>query len=86
MENAVHTRSLKRATELLGGAEALATYLNRSPTLVCRWLDGSLPVPDSVFLKVVDLLLDRGQSEHLTRGSSPISERDFGSGAKGDST
>ena len=46
----VHTRSLQRAAELVGGVDTLAHRLNVSPEKLEYWLSGVLPVPTEVFL------------------------------------
>ena len=46
-----------RAAETLGGVPAVASYLRVSPASVEDWLAGHMPIPDMVFLKLVDLLL-----------------------------
>ena len=46
-----------RAAERLGGVPAVASYLRVSTGSVEDWLAGKMPIPDMVFLKVVDLLL-----------------------------
>ncbi|HXJ52852.1 MAG TPA: YdaS family helix-turn-helix protein [Burkholderiales bacterium] len=61
----VHTRSLQRAAELVGGVDTLAHRLNVSPEKLEYWLSGVLPVPTEVFLALVDLILE----EHLSEAS-----------------
>jgi hypothetical protein len=60
---AVHKRALRRAIDLAGGTEPLATYLKVSPTAVKFWLNASSPLPDDMFLKIVDLLVERSLIE-----------------------
>ena len=59
MSAAVHKRALQRAIEIAGGADALARQLQVPPNAVRFWLNGSSPLPDDIFLKLVDLLLAR---------------------------
>ena len=59
MPVAVHKRALHRAVEMTGGADALARQLQVPPSAVRFWLNGSSPLPDDIFLKLVDLLLAR---------------------------
>lgn len=54
----VHQRCLVRARETLGGLEGLARYLHVSPSSASAWLEGQIPLPDLIFLRVIDLLLD----------------------------
>ena len=44
---------------MAGGADALARQLQVPPSAVRFWLNGSSPLPDDIFLKLVDLLLAR---------------------------
>lgn len=66
MPTAIHKRALKRAMDLAGGADALAAHLKVPPTGVRFWLGASGPLPDDVFLKLVDLLLDESLAELRT--------------------
>lgn len=66
MPSRIYRRALERGAELLGGEEALARYLRVSPTAVRAWLSGAAPCPGDVFLRVVDLLLERSVEEMKT--------------------
>jgi hypothetical protein len=48
---------------MTGGADALARQLQVPSTAVRFWLSGSSPLPDDIFLKLVDLLLARDAGE-----------------------
>lgn len=63
MRETLYTRALRRASELLGGENVLAARLRVSRTAVTLWMSGLAGVPDDVFLKVVDLLLERKLSD-----------------------
>ena len=63
----VHARALTRAAEILGGTEALVSYLNVPKSDLRRWMQGEARLPDHVFLKVVDLLAESEMSQ-LRRG------------------
>jgi hypothetical protein len=54
----VYRRSLAKARETVGGEAALARYLRSSRGVILAWLTGEEDIPDAVFLRVVDLLLD----------------------------
>jgi hypothetical protein len=54
----VHVRTLAKAAELLGGERALARYLRVPMPELFVWMRGASPLPDSVFLRAVDLVLD----------------------------
>jgi hypothetical protein len=60
---AIHKRALQRAIDLAGGVDPLAKQLNVPSTAVRFWLNGSSPLPGDVFLKIVDLILDRSLTE-----------------------
>jgi len=57
--NTVHTQALVRAAELAGGVDALAEKLAMSRLLVRAWVNGTQAVPSSIFLRIVDLLVDK---------------------------
>jgi hypothetical protein len=54
----VYVRALRRAAQSLGGVEALRAHLQVSMSQLAGWLHGEAPPPETVFLKVVDLLAD----------------------------
>lgn len=59
MPAAIHKRALQRAIEQAGGVEPLARDLQVPVSAVRFWMSSSSPLPDDVFLKLVDLLLAR---------------------------
>ena len=59
MQQTVHTRALHRAAEILGSTEALREYLGVELPRLLLWLQGRATPPPEVFLRTVDLLLDR---------------------------
>ncbi|HEX2197183.1 MAG TPA: hypothetical protein VHG88_00980 [Burkholderiales bacterium] len=59
MPAAIHKRALQRAIEQAGGVEPLARELEVPVSAVRFWMSASSPLPDDVFLKLVDLLLAR---------------------------
>jgi hypothetical protein len=69
----VRRRAFAKAVEILGGAELLAKHLRVSKALAIEWANGTLPIPDFVFLKVIDLILDVMSAEELS-GSIEIQE------------
>ena len=52
------TLALIRAARILGGPQALAEYLGASHQSVRAMLAENLPVPQWVFLKVIDVITD----------------------------
>jgi hypothetical protein len=63
VQQTVHTRALHRAAEILGGRVALCGYLDVRAGLLDLWMQGAWPPPLSVFLRVVDLLLEQQVKE-----------------------
>lgn len=63
MPTAVHKRALQRAIDLAGGVDPLARYLKVPPAALKFWLNASSPLPDDMFLKIVDVLLERSMME-----------------------
>jgi hypothetical protein len=55
----VHVRTLMRAAEIAGGAQELAFKLKVTPSHLSLWLGGLEPCPNHIFLKAVDLVLER---------------------------
>jgi hypothetical protein len=54
----VHMRALRRAAQSLGGVEALRAYLQVPMGQLAGWLHGEASPPQTVFLRVVDLLAE----------------------------
>jgi hypothetical protein len=55
----VRSQALHRAADILGGSRPLRAYLNVSALLLGMWLSGVQPPPTDVFLKVVDLIVEK---------------------------
>ena len=58
MEPQVHRRVLARAAAKLGGVEALASSLRISRKLLMAYITGGEPVPDVLFLRAIDVILE----------------------------
>lgn len=54
----VHARALKRAAEILGGIDKLATFLNVPPFPLKFWIEGMDVPPLRAFLKAVDAIAE----------------------------
>jgi hypothetical protein len=54
----LYQRALSNAVRVTGGEDALREYLDVPSTTLRTWLTGLKPIPENVFLKVIDLLLD----------------------------
>ena len=57
-DQGLYRRALTNAVHAAGGEEALREYLAVNETTLRTWLAGIKPIPESTFLKVIDLLLD----------------------------
>jgi len=53
----IHTRALKRATEILGGEDKLRTYLGASEIDYSSWISEK-ELPRNIFLRLVDIITD----------------------------
>jgi hypothetical protein len=58
LNSQVHVRTLAKAAELIGGERALARYLRVPMAELFVWMRGATPVPDRIFLRAVDLVLN----------------------------
>jgi len=52
----IHARALRKAAKLLGSYEALQRKLQVPASALLPWLNGAQPMPEAVFLKVVDII------------------------------
>lgn len=52
------SRALLKAAELVGGLTPLQHYLHVDRRDLFRWIVGNGTPPDSIFLRVVDILVD----------------------------
>ena len=55
----VYIKTLVRAAEIVGGAQELAFRLKVTPSYLSLWMAGLEACPGHVFLKAVDLVLER---------------------------
>jgi len=60
---ALRLRALARAIEVSGGLRELAAHLGMRPSQLSFMLHGITPVPEHVFLRLVDLLISRALTE-----------------------
>jgi hypothetical protein len=67
----MYSRALQCAAEILGGTEALRAYLGVSLAQLQLWMDYGVKPPDSVFLKIADLLAERQARALRPRPESP---------------
>jgi hypothetical protein len=61
----VYSRTLRRAAQILGGEDKLASHLRITPTDLALWIQGTGVPPSDVFLQAVDLVTAKGVSDLL---------------------
>jgi len=59
VSNNYYARLLERAAHVLGGVHALREHLDVSALQLRLWMQGRAKPPDSVFLRIADVLADR---------------------------
>lgn len=59
LRNPLYAECIRRAAELVGGYPALGARLGRSPEILERWARGEGDAGETVFLQIVDILLDK---------------------------
>jgi hypothetical protein len=59
LSNALFAACIRRAADALGGYEALGEHLRISPRLLERWADGHGVPDETIFLRIVDIVLER---------------------------
>jgi hypothetical protein len=69
--NSVGQVVLQKVVEKLGGLEAAAAHLGFQASIVSRLLKGTVPVPDVILLRAVDVLDEPRQA--LPESRSPLS-------------
>ena len=60
----MHVRTLLRSAEIAGGTQELAFRLQVTPSHLSLWMGGLEPCPSHIFLKAVDLVLEKDLAEH----------------------
>jgi hypothetical protein len=73
----LHSRLLRKAAELHGGARALGYALQVPAPNLARWMAGLEPMPRPVFLKVVDLVLGLTSDGAATPLAQPAQRRPY---------
>ena len=68
-------RLLEHAATRLGGVEELAKKLGISERLVNLYLTDAEPLPDSLFLLIVDLIADDWRQRDAQAAQSPKADR-----------
>ena len=54
----LYARTLKRAAQVVGGTDQLATRLKVPPSFLSLWIAGVDSAPAEIFLKAVDLITE----------------------------
>jgi hypothetical protein len=72
-ETTLESRVLRRACDLLGGEKAVTKYLQVPSAELQAWLRGVEVPPRHVFLRAVDLLLERSDHHAATTITAAIS-------------
>ena len=67
----VYSRTLRRAAQIVGGADKLAEQLGVTPTNLALWIHGTGVPPSDIFLQAVDLVTAHGVSELLPKKDQP---------------
>ena len=66
------TKLLQAAAEILGGERPLAEVLGISQTLLSAYLNDARPLPDSLLLRAVDIILEDRQARFgLSSSAAP---------------
>lgn len=55
----VHVQTLRRARDIVGGEQQLAVRLQVTPSHLALWLGGVETPPPDVFLRAVDVVMDK---------------------------
>jgi hypothetical protein len=75
--NPLYAVCIQRAAQLLGGYDALGARLELSPKILRRWASGHGDAGETVFLRIVDILLDESiRAVPPQRGDSTSPTRD----------
>lgn len=56
MAKSIYCRTVDMAAEILGGQEAVATYLGATPDMVASWAAGNSEPAVNFFLRLVELI------------------------------
>ena len=56
MPESIHARALRQAAKVLGGYESLQRKLQVPASSLLPWLNGAEPMPERIFLQVVDII------------------------------
>jgi DNA-binding transcriptional regulator YdaS (Cro superfamily) len=65
-KDTAHTRTLRRAVEVVGSPEELAETLGVSPESLAAWLAGDQALPNDVYMRALDLV-SQGPHHRLSR-------------------
>lgn len=80
MVASVHSRTLRKAAELLGGVSKLSRRLRVPSSELIEWMDDKAEPPGWVFLKAVDILLEETLPPAESEPPDPAAPRDSAPG------
>lgn len=82
MAASVYARAVRRAAELVGGRDNLASALKVSRAEIDKWLLEEKKPPRDMFLRVVDLIIDEGRPPGgESDGADPPAPRESAAGS-----
>jgi hypothetical protein len=61
-DQALYRRTLRRALEIVGSQVALQQRIHVPEKRLAAWLQGVQPVPDAVFLQLVDIVVNTAEA------------------------
>jgi DNA-binding transcriptional regulator YdaS (Cro superfamily) len=65
---------LRRAAEIVGGEEALSMRLGVTPSHLALWIRAAGEMPDAVFLRAVDIVLEHDVSQLASRSRAELAK------------
>ncbi len=68
----IHTRTLEKAAQVVGGQAELANYLHVRSEELAAWMEGRNVLPTSLFITAVDLIASGPRWPAADKAKSPI--------------
>lgn len=66
----IHTRTLEKAAQILGGQAELAEYLHVTRGDLAAWMEGRSELPTSFFISAVDVIAANPHATYTFRRSA----------------
>ena len=76
MSASVYSRAVSKAAELAGGRDKLSRTLQMPLAEIEKWIAGEAKPPREIFLRIVDLLLDKTSAAGEAGEREPPPSRD----------